>query len=71
MAIESHKCNTEGCKGRVSFENADFDPKELETIKGYYAYTGAKCNECGKGFIVVPHWSVIHIDEKTGDFEEI
>jgi hypothetical protein len=23
MAIESHKCNTKGCDGWVSFENAD------------------------------------------------
>jgi hypothetical protein len=71
MAIESHKCNTKGCNGRVAFENADFDHRELDMIKGYYAYTSAKCNECRKGFLVVPHWAVIHIDEKTGDFEEI
>jgi hypothetical protein len=73
MAIESHKCNTKGCDGWVSFENADFNFNEtLDTIKGYYAFTDTKCNKCGKEFLVVPHWAVINPDGiDKGDWEEI
>jgi hypothetical protein len=71
MAIEFHKCNKKGCNGEVAFENADFDIKNPDTIKGVYAYSDPKCTECGKEFLVVPHWSVVSYDEETGDYELI
>lgn len=59
MSIEAHRCNVKGCKGLVVFENADFDMKNPDTIKGVYAYHDPSCNVCGKEFLVVPHYVVI------------
>ncbi|OLR26035.1 hypothetical protein [Bacillus cereus] len=71
MAVEAHRCNVQGCKGLVVFENADFDLQNPGTIKGVYALDDPTCNVCGKEFLVVPSYSVIDFDEETGDFEEI
>lgn len=74
MSIEAHKCNVEGCKGFVVFENADFDFKDIQTDKdsGFYAFCKPHCSECGKRFLVVPHYTVIDIiDKDAGDFEEL
>ncbi|MGQ7875711.1 hypothetical protein [Bacillus sp. 1A] len=71
MAIEAHRCNVKGCNGLVVFENADFDLRNPDTIKGVYALDDPSCNVCGKEFLVVPSYSVIDFDKETGDFEEI
>ena len=70
MSIEAHKCNVDGCKGFIVFENADFDFKNLQTGESrYYEFDDPTCTECEKQFLVVPHYAVIAIDE-NGDIEE-
>ena len=64
MSVEAWKCVDSECKGHIVFENADFDLQNPETINGYYAYDNPKCTECGKEYLVVPHYTVV-----TGDGE--
>jgi hypothetical protein len=74
MSIEAHKCNVPDCKGYVVFENADFDFKNLNVDKqvGVYAFDRPACSECGKEFLVVPHYIVIDVSDKADfDFEEL
>ena len=73
MSIEAHKCNVTGCKGYVSFENADFDFKNFDTSdQGFYMFDDPKCNTCGKTFYVVPHYVVLDIpDYDSGEYEEL
>lgn len=68
MSVEAHKCNVEGCKGFIVFENADFDISNPPTVNGMYEFDNPECTECGKAFKVVPHYVVIAIDE-DGDIE--
>lgn len=67
MSIEAHHCNVEGCKGFVVFENADFDFNDIPTDfkTGLHAFSDPKCSECGKEYLVVPHYAVI--DVKTDE----
>jgi tRNA 2-selenouridine synthase SelU len=64
MSIEAHHCNVPGCKGFVVFENADFDFKDMRTDekRGVYAFANPRCTECGKEFLVVPHYAVIDFE---------
>lgn len=74
MAIEAHRCNAAGCKGFVVFENADFDFKDMPVDKntGCYAFDNPSCSECGKEYLVVPHYIVIDVKDKDlGDYEEL
>ena len=73
MSVEAHKCNVEGCKGFVVFENADFNYKEMDTSKkhGVYVFDEPSCSECGKGFLVVPHYMVIDALDSWGEYEEL
>ncbi|MEK5038808.1 hypothetical protein [Sporosarcina sp. FSL K6-3457] len=74
MSIEAHKCNVEGCKGFIVFENADFDFKEMDTSKkhGVYVFDEPACSECGKEFLVVPYYVVIDaIDLWNGEYKEL
>lgn len=74
MSIEAHHCNQPNCKGFILFENADFDFKDIATNEKYgcYAFDNPTCSECGKDFLVVPHYMVIDIkDNATGDFEQV
>lgn len=74
MAIEAHKCNAPDCKGFVLFENADFDfeDMQLDDKHGCYAFDRPHCSECGKEFLVVPHYIVIDvIGSPSVDFEQI
>ncbi|MGG4500415.1 hypothetical protein, partial [Paenibacillus polymyxa] len=70
MSIEAHRCNAAGCKGFVLFENADFDFKDIPTDekRGVYAFGHPTCSECGKEFLIVPHYVVI--DVKSDDFSD-
>lgn len=72
MSIEAHKCNTKGCKGFVVFDNADFDFRDMPTNKkhGVSALDEPTCSECGKEFLVVPHYVVMEPkDLWNGDYE--
>jgi hypothetical protein len=72
VSIEAHKCNQKGCNGFVVFENADFDIKNPDTIRGLYAYDNPTCNVCGKEFLVVPHYVVIDvIDHDLGEYDQL
>ncbi|EPD81353.1 hypothetical protein [Paenibacillus sp. HGH0039] len=74
MSIEAHKCNKQGCKGFVVFENADFDLRDVPMDEKYrcYAFDRPHCSECGKEFLVVPHYIVIEVTDKDfGDWEQI
>lgn len=74
MSIEAHRCNNPDCKGFVVFENADFDLKDIRTdeVYGCYAFDRPHCSECGKEFLVIPHYIVAEVKDKvSGDFEEI
>ena len=69
MSVEAHKCNVEGCKGFIVFENADFDFKNLTMgASGMYEFSDPTCTECEKQFAVVPSYEVIAVDE-NGDLE--
>ncbi|OMC72994.1 hypothetical protein BK121_08775 [Paenibacillus odorifer] len=67
MSIEAHRCNVPDCKGFVVFENADFDFNDIPTDfkTGIHAFSDPKCSECGKEYLVVPHYAVI--DVKTDE----
>lgn len=70
MSIEAHKCNVQGCKGFVVFENADFDLNDVSVDEksGVYAFAKPKCSECRKEFLVVPHYVVVDYEaEETID----
>ena len=72
MSIEAHKCNVEGCKGFIVFENADFDYNNFNTNKkhGVYTFDEPTCSECGKEFLVVPDYTVIDAkDLWNGEYE--
>lgn len=70
MSVEAHKCNVEGCKGFIVFENADFDFNNLQTgLSGFYEFDDPICSECEKQYYVVPHYAVVATDE-NGDVEE-
>lgn len=70
MSVEAHKCNVDGCKGFIVFENADFNYKDLTTgASGMYEFDDPTCTECNKQFSVVPHYAVIAVDE-NGDVED-
>lgn len=74
MSVEAYKCNVEGCKGFIVFGNADFDFKDMDTSKkhGVYMFDEPTCSECGKEFLVVPHYTVIDaIDLCKGEYEEL
>jgi hypothetical protein len=74
VAIEAHKCNQPGCKGFVVFENADFELKDIPTDEKYgcYAFDRPHCRECGKEFLVIPHYIVIEVKDKDlSDFEQL
>ncbi|MFW5438864.1 hypothetical protein [Paenibacillus apiarius] len=72
MAIEAHRCNNPECKGFVVFENADFDFEDIPTDKecGCYVFTRPSCSECGKEYLVIPHYIVIDVNDKElGEYE--
>ncbi|WP_172369597.1 hypothetical protein [Sporosarcina jiandibaonis] len=72
MSVEADKCNVEGCKGYVVFENADFDFNNFNTNKTHGVWTFAEptCSECEKEFLVVPDYSVIDAkDLWNGEYE--
>lgn len=74
MSIEAHRCNEKDCKGFVVFENADFDFKDMRVDEkyGFYAFDRPICSECGKEFVVAPHYIVIDVkDNITGDYEQL
>ncbi|WPS85645.1 hypothetical protein SMD22_00875 (plasmid) [Brevibacillus halotolerans] len=74
MSIEAHRCNVAGCKGFVLFENADFDFNNIPVNKrvGCYAFANPTCSECGKEFLVVPHYMVIDVKDKdSSSYEEL
>ncbi len=74
MSIEAHRCNVHGCKGLVVFESADFDFNDMPVDKKYacYAFDRPCCSECGKEYLVVPHYIVIDvIDNVSRDFEQL
>jgi len=74
MSIEAHRCNAKGCKGFVVFENADFDFKDMRVDEkyGFYAFDRPHCSECGKEFVVVPHYIVIDvIDKELGEYDQL
>lgn len=70
MSIEAHKCNVRGCKGFIVFENADFDFDNPPVVDGMYEFASPACSECRKRYKVVPHYSVISVDE-NGNIEEV
>lgn len=70
MAIEAHRCNVEGCKGFIVFDNADFDYNDPPIVDGMYEFWDPKCTECGKEYKVVPYHAVISLD-KHGDLEPV
>lgn len=70
MSIEAHKCNVDGCKGFIVFENADFDYNNPPTVNGMYEFWETTCTECGKEYKVVPYHVVISFDE-YGDIEDV
>ncbi|WCF11604.1 hypothetical protein NDS46_30120 (plasmid) [Paenibacillus thiaminolyticus] len=74
MAIEAHRCNVNGCKGFVLFENADLDVSHMSMNKktGCFILDTPTCSECGKEFLVVPHYIVIDVEEHDkGHFKEL
>lgn len=74
MSIEAHKCNTPGCKGFVVFENADFDFNDIPMDEKHicYAFERPICSECGKEYLVIPHYIVIDlISSELGEFVQI
>jgi hypothetical protein len=45
---------------------------QVDEKMGCYAFDRPACSECGKEFIVVPHYIVIDVlDKVTGDYEEL
>jgi hypothetical protein len=74
MAIEAHKCNVEGCKGFVTFENADFDLQDIPIDDKYRCYSFGRptCSECGKEFLIIPYYIVIDVEDGHGyEYEQL
>ncbi|MFF2532396.1 hypothetical protein ACFVS2_26140 [Brevibacillus sp. NPDC058079] len=74
MSVEAHRCNVKECKGFVLFENADFDftNKPLDEKIGCYVFAKPTCSECGKEYLVVPHYVVIDVkDNDVGSFDQL
>lgn len=70
MAVEAHKCNAKECKGYVVFDNADFNFSKPDLIDGMYQFESPHCTECGKEYKVVPHYTVISVEE-DGSIEDV
>ena len=61
MAFEAHKCNQDGCKGYIVFDNADFDYDEA--FEKGEPLAKPECDTCGKEFAVGISHELFEIDD--------
>lgn len=71
MSLGVMRCNKEGCKGLVLYEDADYDMKQAIKDNTYTLDDNLVCDTCGRKFKAVITHTYIYEDEKTGDFEEL
>lgn len=66
MAIQTHKCGNNGCKGHVKYDNAQFNyARSVELNGGVIQHV--TCDTCNKTYVIVVSHIVIDIDQ-DGDF---
>lgn len=71
MAIGCMRCNREGCRGLVVYEDADYNYREAILDGSYTVDDDLVCDTCGRKFKAVITHTFIYEDEENGDVEEL